>query len=285
MRLSISSFKSGFIIKTICCFFFIGSLYYGFVSLLPKGLQGANQWQTNVLKAQEYAFSSKEYPIVYVGSSMLYNVPVEKLSDENFNLAFAGGSSNSGLQLILQKEIKPKVIAVELNETILRGVDGDLIEHTRGWYKLPFGREVNRPDVVFYNLAVVLKEQIREKKPLVDKSPLNDEIDRRLKGAASSLNLEHYRRELCIIKNMLNNLQAQGIKVLLVEIPNAPELYDTIKYQTAHALEREIFPENEYQWHCVEWEEYSTIDGVHLQSASAMRYGKELFQVCRDLIK
>lgn len=285
MRLSISSFKSRFIMKTICCFFFIGSLYYGFVSLLPRGLQGANQWQTNVLKAQEYAFSSREYPLVYVGSSMLYNVPVEKMSDENFNLAFAGGSSNSGLQLVLQKEIKPKVIVVELNETILRGVDEDLLEHTHGWYKLPFGREVNRPDVVFYNLAIVLKEQIKEKQTLVDKLPLSDEIERRLKAAANSLNLERYRNELCIVKSMIDKLQAQGIKVLLVEIPNAPELYGTIKYQTAHALEREIFPENEYQWYCVEWGEYSTIDGVHLQPASAMRYGKELYQVCTELKK
>lgn len=107
MRLFISSFNQlPFAIRMAVYFLLVGLCYSLLLCLVPERNQGANQWQTNVVKAQRYMFSKKQFDHIVVGSSEMFRVPVEK--DSNWaNLAMAGGASQTGLELIAEK-IRPR---------------------------------------------------------------------------------------------------------------------------------------------------------------------------------
>lgn len=283
MHLFISNFKKSVILSGLLSFVIISILYYIVVSLLPKDLNGTNQWQTNVLKAQEYLFSKKQYSIVLVGSSELYNVPVNEISNNYFNLAFAGGCSSTGLEIVIQRNIKPKVLFVEMNNTVIRGLDKNMLKQCEWWHELPFGRENNRPDYVVGNAYNLLKERIRPKKKELKDAEINlSEVARQVAGNQEFKSPEIFKENIQHTKVLIDLLRDEGVYVVLVEPPNNLDLYNTPNFREVRKYAQEVFPEKEYDWYTVDWSEYTTGDGIHLQPASAMRYANDLIQYVKE---
>lgn len=280
--------KNSFIVKVILAGFCLAVVYFSLVGLLPKKLKGTTQWQTNIIKAQEYAFNQENYDIVVVGSSEMYNVPIEKLSSKYYNCAFASGCSNTGLQLIQEKGCKPKVVIVELNDTLVRAIDNDLLNRCRGWHKWSFARENSRPDYILWNVAPLIKQKIKSLKGRIKPpqkkldGPTNQmELQRRLQASQNSPtseNMDAIKASLVDISERISELQKAGVRVILVEPPNAVELYDTVAYNEIRSLVRGVFPINKYEWIDVDWGKYTTGDGIHLQPASAERYAMDLVE-------
>lgn len=163
MRLFTSNSKYLEIIKICVYTVLMAFLYYGCVSFVSKDLKGANQWQTNIIKAQDFAFDNKAYTHAFVGSSEAYNVPVDEISDKWSNLGFAGGCSLTGLEVILRSGKPIDVVVVEVNETLLRGQDNDLLSEIAPWHVLPIGRQNTRIDYLFNLIKSKIKMSFKDK--------------------------------------------------------------------------------------------------------------------------
>lgn len=282
MHLFTFSSKYRFILQCVSSMICICIVYSLVIVSIPRILQTGNQRQTNILKAQEFSFSDREWDVLMVGSSMANNVPIEKISDKAFNLAFAGGASNTGLELVCDVQKYPKVIFIEANETVLRGIDDTLIKKTDGWIKaLPFLQEMNRPDVVLFHIIQYAKEKIKSEKKslLVDRA---EPVERSLKmqQEESQHNVDDIilREKINEIEIKVLKLQKNGVKIIFIEPPNHISLLGTPREKQVHMLFLEKFPQNKYTWFFVDWNNYKTNDGIHLGESSANRYAKELIE-------
>lgn len=277
MRLFTSNSKSQEIIKICVYTMLVAFLYYGCVSLVPKDLKGANQWQTNIIKAQDYVFDNKAYSHVLVGSSEAYNVPVDEISDKWSNLGFAGGCSLTGLEVILRSGKTVDVIVVEVNETLLRGQDGDLLSEIAPWHILPIGRQNTRIDYLFNLIKSTTKMRLKGKNTYEIK---DDEITNlsvlaiEKESRGKSLDEEKMRLVLSQLKKQVDELREQGVEIVFTETPNDPSLHDLLRPTTARNLVYEYFPTSEYEYFDVDWNDYKTKDGIHLTESSAKRYAQ-----------
>lgn len=278
MRLSISNFSSCFIVKTLLFFAGMSILYYGLVGCVPKDIYGTTQWQTNVLKAQGYAFSPKHYSIVMTGSSELYNVHIERVSRNAFNLCFSGRGSATGLDIILGREKKPSVILVEMNRTIAESTDVSLIEKTAFWHWLPWNRENTRPDYLLHSIRLGLSAYLKQKVHYVrriDEKTNTDILQMAQESYSKALEkqeLHNLRMGGLNAKRKIDALKNEGVRIFLVESPHDESLYNSPRDRQIRDVLTEIFPYNQYDWITVDWKDYVTRDGFHLCELSAEKF-------------
>lgn len=277
MHLFISNFRYNFIVQCMLFFTLLIFFYTLCVSYIDKNLIGNNQWQTNIIKAQVFFFEEKSNEIVMVGSSMLYNIPLEKRSDQVFNLAFAGDAANTGLLLILKRE-HVKMVLIEANPTIMRGIDRKLINKTDEIFRyLPFLKEINRPDVVFIQGIRYLRDNLRNSKKNItgvcDKDkPVATVLEPIQKEMSIQFNEYVLQERLNEIHGMVLELQKRNIEVFFVEPPMDKSLYESKRVVQVRKALLEIFPQDKYRWIFSNWDEYKTNDGIHLGKSSANRY-------------
>ena len=288
MHLFTSSSKCKFIFQCIVSMICICTIYIFVIALIPRTLQAGNQWQTNILKAQNFSFSDKEWDVVLVGSSMAYNVPIEKLSNGAFNLAFAGGATNTGLEMVCKVQKYPKVILIEANETVLRGIDDKLMKKTDKWIRtLPFLQEMNRPDVVFFQTMQYAKRKIKGEKnilPVDRDEPVESALKRQQEASQKNVDETLLKEKLNEIKKRVSELEQAGVKVIFIEPPNHISLFGTIREKQVHDLFLEKFPQDKYDWFFVDWNNYKTNDGIHLGAMSANKYAEELIEYSNKFI-
>lgn len=281
MRLSISNSKAVFFKRIICWFVIFTAFYYGIVKFTPDIPGAANQWQCNIIKAQRYFFSENSSKHVLVGSSEAYNIPVEELSSDWSNIAMAGGSPETGVDIVLKKKHQgslPDTIWVEINETNLRDIDSDVLDKLSDWHKLPLTREYERPDYLVYCYTVFLKEKIKPKtlKPDDVNRPSKTTLNRVIDEHDKNFNEARYREHLLRMKTKIDELIASGVSIIFFEPPNAPEIYDSNVSTAARRISLEIFPKDQYTWKDFDWADYRTGDGIHLQQQSARRLANQI---------
>ena len=279
MRLFTSNSKYHEIFKICAYTMLIAVFYYGGVYFIPKDLKGANQWQTNIIKAQDFAFDNKAYTHAFVGSSEAYNIPVNEISDKWSNLGFAGGCSLTGLE-VLRRSGKPiDVVVVEVNGTLLRGQDDDLLSEIAPWHVLPIGRQNTRIDYLFNLIKSKIKMSFKDKTKIEvkdDETTNLSGLDLQKESMSKPLDEEKMRQVLSQLKGQVDELRLQGVKIILTETPNDPSLRDLQQSTMARNLINEYFPLDEYDYYDVDWNDYKTKDGVHLTEYSAKRYAREM---------
>ncbi len=95
---------------------------------------GMNQWQGNFIKIQKYAYKEQPKPkVVIVGSSLASNFAefsdiVDYFNDNIINLALRGGCSQTGLEAVRRHQIKPSILAIEINYTTIATMDKSIVE-------------------------------------------------------------------------------------------------------------------------------------------------------------
>ena len=71
MSLSISNFKFGFVFKVLFVCIAMMILYAFFIFFFkPEIFTGMNQWQDNIIRAENYIYEEYRKPIVIAGSSL-----------------------------------------------------------------------------------------------------------------------------------------------------------------------------------------------------------------------
>lgn len=269
-------------------------LLFGYHILVKQGVvpatSGINQAQRNVIKAQKYVYGNPSSKLILVGSSLTANIKAKDIGNHVINLGMAGGSSQTGLEIVKREKLKSAILLVEINETIERKLDQQLLDsiyepvsHFSQLY-FPMLRQEYKPvDVLVQAVKNRLKSSQKEEKDeppaqtenfnpklkekvlaqqISDKmQPLSEDEQQTLKSAAKS------------IKTQLAELQKQGVRVILYDVPGEKQVKNTIEEKQIQQIMREEFPADTYEWlPAPTSKNWVTSDGSHLVSSDAQAY-------------
>ncbi|MEG4801991.1 hypothetical protein QUB63_19090 [Microcoleus sp. ARI1-B5] len=290
------------LISFLICIFFL-TLYHTLVLggvVLPS--DGINGPQSNTIKAQRYIYNQKsEREIVLVGSSITARIDPDRISPQAVSLALLGMSSPTGLQIIEREKVKPKILLLELSETILKGEKykasqdfiGNIYQPFFYFIRLyfPMFRQEYQPvsSIVQTLIKVATKENKISFRFLEEANSTQKQIDPELiekliqqqieakKSPMSEAVKNAIIEESEYIKNKITQLKNAGVRVILMDVPNEQRVKDTIMEKQLRELFRELFPNNIYEWlpepPSREWK---TNDGIHLVTSSAKEYANFL---------
>ena len=160
MRLFISNFKGVFgIFGAFLAFFALYNL--ALFVFKPEITTYQNQWQSNLVFAQEYIYSSQTPKAVVLGSSLASRLDKDLLESVGiYNLAFGGGSVQSGLEIIRRSNKIPQILYIETNVLFERDVDSAMLGILfdpllfRARYYLPALQEKYQPLNIFVNFIL-----------------------------------------------------------------------------------------------------------------------------------
>lgn len=250
----------------------------------PEGGDGTNQWQMNVIRAQRYVYGQQERPTVLVGSSLSARLDEGAIAPGCFKLATAGGSATTGLEVVRRSGRVPRVILVEANDTLLRGVDAGLLVsiEARGPLDLRRAMPVFRAE---YQPVTLLHGFIRHHRGGAKDAtgeggarPANFEALLAEQKAAvyKKLEAEVADKKLADVEVALRDLMARGTRVLFFEPPVHPEVAAAPLMSAMRATLLRRFPPARYRWAPRSAEAFETTDGLHLTKGSARRYSRLL---------
>lgn len=217
--------------------------------------------------------------IVLTGSSITFRLKEEYFATPRVrNLALAGGSPVTGLEIVAHQPSVPKIILVEAN-VLGRPVDAPLVErYSRGDAEPLFFRPV-RAAVAAYeqrlHAPLTHQQAASELHRLVAQPPREFDnrlyVDRAVQQFNAEDPTEAVRSNARRIGELISVLEQRGARVLLFELPYA----DPIESSRAAAITREVihaaFADSK-RWLPIEVNrsELRWADGVHLDERSAV---------------
>ncbi|MCU0545787.1 MAG: hypothetical protein MUE44_27080 [Oscillatoriaceae cyanobacterium Prado104] len=287
------------ILRPVLIFLFVMSLYQVLVSggVLPAS-DGVSLIQNNIVKAQRYVYQDNSgLKMVMVGSSLAANLQVKDIGEGVKSIALGGGASQTGLEIIKRNNSKPPLVLVEINDTIAREVDSDLVNSLYNpvfyWVRryLPMMREEYRPVSVFVDslksrsrsdLRKLSREELdrleaRNLTPEVSKKGIQMTVDAESKPL-SAKDTARITKEAELIKNQIAEIQTNsGAKVVLFDIPQDSLVDAQIRRKQVRELAKKLFPPDSFEWvpppPAREWR---TNDGIHLIRSDARDFAEFL---------
>ncbi len=273
-------------------------LYNLFVYLAPLPTLPQNQWQQNVIRAQEYIYDPKADQIVIVGSSMAARLDGDLLPKNCYNLSFGGQSVQDGLEIIRKSHARPRAILIEaniltapVNKPFIDGLFTPVLYSLRKVF--PALRERNQPVCIVagcFQRTIQLASsmaryfsllpgiQVAPHKP----AEILDEDQRKVRAELIAYAVEENNRTpektfLLAQRNILIQyrqfLKTTGIPVLLFEMPVDPRLRSTANYSIIRELTHDIFDPRQYTYlERIDNHPFNTTDGVHLDRSSATAF-------------
>lgn len=257
--------------------------------------QGMHQWQTNFIKIQHYAYQKeRNLNLVLVGSSLTANLQTSNTNPQIINLGISGGCTQTGTEAVRRNSAKPRILLVEVNETIGRKIDMQVINsiynpflYSLRFY-LPMLKEEYHPVAVIVPTLASIKQRLREargikNKPQETKQVVN--VEKLLTEKLIAQAIEEYknpvsateerllRQEAEHIKAQISQIRKDGVSVVLFDIPREQRIQSTLRERQVKALMREIFPSKDYEWLPEPPpRNWITNDGFHLVSSEANDY-------------
>ncbi len=263
--------------------------------VMPKWKTWQSQGQTNVIKAQRYLYDGGKYDAVILGSSLCTRLADDSLPMEVCNLGFGGQGVQDGLKVIARRGYAPKLVAMEINFIFRpenRNFENSVLSPT--FYHLrefiPALRDEYQPIGVVKGWASARIEAKRNASPPI---PLGHSerdavfmkmLDVQQKDLAIVPKGEEVDSIMSRLKRMSDELEVQGTRIVLFEMPMDPSLTD-LPYPRAT---REAFA----RWYPVEKyaripspdvSGYGSTDGLHLDAASAADFTVFLRKALRTL--
>ena len=217
--------------------------------------------------------------IVLVGSSLTFRLKEEYFATPGVrNLALAGGSPLTGLEIVANQPRLPRVILVEAN-ILNRPTDAALVErYSRGDTEPLFFRPV-RAAIAAYEQRLhaprTHQQVAAELRRVVEQPPST--FDNRIyaERALQQFNSEDLadaaRLNVERMRDLIRRLEQRGVQVLLFEAPYV-ESIDGSRFATmSREIVRAAFPESK-AWLPIELNrsELRWTDGVHLDERSAV---------------
>jgi len=275
MRLFTFSSK---VLKSIAVMLLLLMVYVITIQLIkPNIVFYQNQYQSNVIFAQNFLYAEVKPSQVIVGSSMATRMKFEK-SEDVYNLAFGGGGPLTGLEIVRRSGLVPKVIYIESNVFTKQTEDAFLDK-----LFTPFLFELRGKVIAFQEKYQVLnivgnfiysfagrsqKEKLQQK---IDKKLLDKLVNSALKKADT---FKIKDREVLLKKWHMNidYFKQKGTKLIFFEMPNDSRLVETEKRKKLRSLIKNEFPNILYIEENNLDDRYKTGDGTHLTLKSAMDF-------------
>ncbi|UPJ47026.1 hypothetical protein IVB30_27490 [Bradyrhizobium sp. 200] len=217
--------------------------------------------------------------VVLVGSSLTFRLKEEYFATPGLrNLALAGGSPVTGLEIVANQPQLPKFILVEAN-VLARPTDAALVErYSRGDTEPFFFRPV-RAAVAAYEQrrhAPLIYEQVEpDLRRLVGQPPSDFDnriyADRALQQFNAEDPADATRLNVKRIEELIRILEQRGARVLLFELPYSEPIEGARFARTTREIVRAAFPDSN-RWLPVDVNrsELRWADGVHLDERSAV---------------
>lgn len=218
--------------------------------------------------------------IVLVGSSVMWRLKEEYFSRPQVrNLALAGGSPVTSLNILAERRSLPKIILIETN-VLTRAPDTALIEKFSGGVgaETLFLRPVRAATAAYetWNHATPDPAQARSQQDrLLSEPPSTFDNKVYLDRAVEQMNVEDPTRptriNVALIRTLIEDLQRRGTRALLIHIPFAPEIEDSRFVRTTKEIVDQAFPDPR-RWLPINppMSELRWADGVHLDERSAL---------------
>jgi hypothetical protein len=232
--------------------------------------------------------------VVLVGSSVAFRLKEEYFAAPSLrNLALAGGSPVSGLEIVVNQRQFPKVILVEMN-VLSRSVDSALVEkYSRASYTAPlFFRPVRTAVAAYENWlhAPLSHEQVSaELRQVLEQKPSDFDNHVYLDRALQELNaedpadadLKNVRR----IRELISDVEQRGAQLRLFELPYSAQIEETRSVRITHDIVRAGFPDPD-RWLHIDYSrsELRWADGVHLDERSALIVARSIDKALASLL-
>jgi hypothetical protein len=273
------------------------SFYQVLVSggVLPS-TDGASLMQNNIVKAQRYVYQDdSDLKMVIVGSSLAANLNVKQIGEGVKSIALGGGASQTGLEIVKRSKSKPRIVLVEINDTIVRKINSELLDSLYHpifyWLRqyLPMMREEYRPISVFINslksrskqnLKLMTREALdsleaRNITPELSQKAIKATVDIQSKPL-SEKDATDMKHEADLIKNQIAEIKKNtGAKVVLFDIPLESQVNATLRMQQVRELAKKLFPPDRFEWLPPPKErEWRTNDAIHLIRSDARDFAE-----------
>jgi hypothetical protein len=272
-----------------------------------KSSEGLNQWQSNIIRIQNYSDRQhSKLNVVLVGSSLIASVPTDLIGNYVVNLGLSGGCAQTGLEAVIRQDVKPKLLLVEINHTLRIKIDKKIIESNYNpvlyplRHYLPSFREEYKPSIqiilMFHELTrrfheltdepkkvdkLIEKKSDREQKENKPLTAENNDLGDQLISQAIHDNSKPLpdgeksllRQEAQYMKSQISKLERDGTHVILFNAPGDYRLKNTLFIKQHRLFMKEIFPINNFDWlpepPSRQWR---TRDGYHLIESDARVY-------------
>ena len=287
------------ILRPVLIFLFLMSFYQVLVSggVLPAS-EGSSVMQNNIVTAQRYVYQDdSDLKMVIVGSSLAANLNVKHIGESVKSIALGGGASQTGLEIVKRSKSKPPIVLVEMNDTIVRKIDADLLDSLYHpifyWMRqyLPMMREEYRPVSVFINFLKSrsqqnLKMMTREALDSLEGRNITPELSQKAiqmtvdveSRPLSEKDAETIKQEADFMKNQIAEIKKNtGAKVVLFDIPRESRVNATLRIKQVRELAKKLFPPDRFEWLPPPKErEWRTNDGIHLIRSDARDFAEFL---------
>jgi hypothetical protein len=269
--------------RAIAVTFALLVFYSVFVVFLQKKISrtGQNQYDRNVVKAEEYLFEDgQKADVLILGSSMSSRLVMDSLPANYFNLAMAGMSIYDGVALLDKSSRKPSVVLIETN-VVLRDLNADLrkdmfdpVSYNTKKY-LPILRKKYQPVAV---MKALFRDGLGVKQDaalfIPPKHIYDQEVASVMKNNQIVPEAALVKRKFEELRNAVRTLEKKNIRVIFFEMPfyaGAENLQEpTILRKNFQAY----FPASQYRYIVKPDDTYETTDGIHLGGTQALRYTK-----------
>lgn len=244
----------------------------------------------NLIAAERY-LDTAVAPTVLTGSSMGFRLAVDFMEGDYlgphvFNLSLAGKTALPGLDLILAKSDRPRLVFVEMN-TMDRGYDRNFASDrlSEPWFTVrkfaPGFRTENRP----LDLAIVLSwRAMKGALGNLGISPTEHVFSPAAGHAENGPPADDGLRTIVadnmrLMAQRIDAMRAAGIRVVLLRFPTDPAM-DMAR--TAYMWDQcsTQFSSDRYEWLDLRTTgTYETEDGIHLTKSSARKAASVLRQI------
>jgi hypothetical protein len=217
--------------------------------------------------------------VVLVGSSITFRLKEEYFATPGLrNLALAGGSPVTGLEIVANQPRLPGLVLVETN-VLARSIDVALVEsYSRGDAKPLFFRPV-RAAVAAYEQRLHVppphEQAARNLRRLVEQPPSNFDnriyADRALHQFEAENPADPVRASAKRIEELIGKIERRGARVLLFELPYSEPIEGSRSATITRQIIRGKFPDPR-RWLRIDVDrnELRWADGVHLDERSAV---------------
>lgn len=288
-------FKSSIFHSLFITFSLLGSYQILVSTELVKSSDGINQNQKNFILLQRYSYqTSPNHKVVLVGSSITATLPVYSDNFHVTNLGISGGCAQTGTEVVRKKNGKPAILLVEVNETIKRKIDAEMIDtlynplvyYVRPY--LPMLKQEYQPFNTFFTSLISLKHKFMKKNSITEKQRISkqesyinlkfvnmikNQVIEESKNPLSKKEENLLKQEAEYLKLQISELRQDGVRVILFNVPGEQQVQSTVRGQQIQALMRDVFPSDQFEWlpeppH----RHWTTLDGIHLIDSDAKDY-------------
>jgi hypothetical protein len=218
--------------------------------------------------------------IVLVGSSVGWRLKEEYFTLPRVrNLALAGGSPVTGLEIVARQQRLPKIILIETN-VLSRGADKALVERFSGDERTGglFLRPVRTAIAAYesWNHAPPTPAEAHAARVnLLSLNPSGFDNHVYVERAVRQMNAEDPSAAASAnalqIKQLIAEIERRGARALLIEIPFSPEIREARSVRVTRTTIQRAFPDRA-AWLPIDapLAELRWADGVHLDERSAL---------------